>query len=522
MPDLGNGQERTFPEPAIPVSVGVLADLSGHTRHRRPLRERRFARVTTDNVNALLEAAQPRLEFWVPNCLMDAPGHSLKVSLQFRSLGDFEPDSFGFQIVPVRQLLRVRRALENLLAIFTPKLADVLRQIEEEYTSQRMIASLDRFGDALSRACHFESAEEKTFAAECVETWLDCKYNLGQDGDLGNMFSGYDELIRRQSDAVMQHPDFRRLRHTWTSLYRLAEAVEESADLRLRVLDVTPAELLDDLRRASHAENSNLHALVAGRELGSFGGQPFNIVLLDHPLTRQQSDMELLDRLAHVFTQSLSVLVTAVAPRFFGVESLEELAAFSDLRRLMRAGWYGRFDSFRQSLPAQHVVLFADEHGAWDGAARLALHLAGLTDLSPLRSEALQQLEDAMRAEGFGTASGCCDQLRTICAPPRGSRALDVLRLFRTAHLLSALFRLKAEAFASAREWEEFIRHASSLKDCGITVTVNDASSIGSLHLEMASRQPPDAGEGLRWTLDLRSWRIMAYQATAASRRVAV
>src|SRR5262245_57897450 len=89
--DLQIGGEERRKE--LPFVVGVLADVAGTPDPPMPkLRERAFATVTGTNIDAVMKAIAPRLAFSVPNRLSAAEG-TLRVSLRFASLEDFEPEN---------------------------------------------------------------------------------------------------------------------------------------------------------------------------------------------------------------------------------------------------------------------------------------------------------------------------------------------------------------------------------------------------------------------------------------------
>lgn len=101
----------------LPFVVGVMADLSGDPAEPLPrLKGRRFLEIDRDNLEDVLEKAGPRLALRVPDRLTGAQDSKLAVELRFRRMEDFEPHRVAEQIEPLRELLRVRRHLSDLLA----------------------------------------------------------------------------------------------------------------------------------------------------------------------------------------------------------------------------------------------------------------------------------------------------------------------------------------------------------------------------------------------------------------------
>jgi type VI secretion system protein ImpB len=102
----------------LPFLMGVLGDFTGQpTEPLAKLKERKFVEVTPDNFDDVLASMKPHLTFSVENKLSEeADAPKLGVDLNFRSLGDFEPDAVARQVKPLRELLELRTELANLRA----------------------------------------------------------------------------------------------------------------------------------------------------------------------------------------------------------------------------------------------------------------------------------------------------------------------------------------------------------------------------------------------------------------------
>src|SRR5437016_2640362 len=100
----------------LPFVMGVLGDFTGQPVEPLPrLVERKFVEVTPDNFDEVLEKMNPHLAFTVPNRLSDAPdAPQLKVNLNFKQLGDFDPEQVARQVQPLKQLLDLRTKLSDL------------------------------------------------------------------------------------------------------------------------------------------------------------------------------------------------------------------------------------------------------------------------------------------------------------------------------------------------------------------------------------------------------------------------
>jgi len=100
----------------IPFVVGVMSDLSGTSQAPKPkLKDRKFVEIDRDNFGDVLSSIKPEATALVDNKLTD-DGSKLKVTLTFNSMEDFRPERIVEQVEPLRQLLRARERLNDLLA----------------------------------------------------------------------------------------------------------------------------------------------------------------------------------------------------------------------------------------------------------------------------------------------------------------------------------------------------------------------------------------------------------------------
>jgi type VI secretion system protein ImpB len=127
----------------IPFVVGVLSDLSGQPdQPLPPLKERKFVEVDKDNFDRVLGQIGPRLAFKVDNRLSEDDTR-LGVELRFKSMSDFEPGAVARQITPLRKLLELRSAMNNLRSSLTgnDKLESILREVLSNPEALRRIGA---------------------------------------------------------------------------------------------------------------------------------------------------------------------------------------------------------------------------------------------------------------------------------------------------------------------------------------------------------------------------------------------
>jgi type VI secretion system protein ImpC len=166
-----------------------------------------------------------------------------------------------------------------------------------------------------------------------------------------------DRKVAAQLNAILHHPDFQKLEATWRGLHYLVEQVPPGANLVIRALNVTKADLLKDLEKAAEFDQSVLFKKVYEEEYGQLGGRPYGLLVGDYDFGRTGSDVRLLQMIAGVAAAAHAPFVAAAAPGLFGLEHFAELARPLDLARLFEGEEYVAWRSFRDAEDSRYVAL---------------------------------------------------------------------------------------------------------------------------------------------------------------------
>ena len=94
---------------------------------------------------------------------------------------------------------------------------------------------------------------------------------------LGVIIAEIDEAVNRQLNAIIHHPQFQRLESSWRGLKYLHNCMlrEETAEVKLRILDASWRELERDFEKQREFDQSYLFKAVYENEFGQAGGYPF-------------------------------------------------------------------------------------------------------------------------------------------------------------------------------------------------------------------------------------------------------
>ncbi len=108
-PATGNMQEQV----ELPLKMLMMGDFTGR-QDDRPLEERAPINVDKMNFTEVMAQQNLKVDISVDDKLSNEEGASLPVSLEFKSLADFAPESIVNQVPELRKLLELRSALNAL------------------------------------------------------------------------------------------------------------------------------------------------------------------------------------------------------------------------------------------------------------------------------------------------------------------------------------------------------------------------------------------------------------------------
>jgi type VI secretion system protein ImpB len=108
-PAKGEMQE----EVELPLKILVLGDFTLR-EDSRPIEERAPVNIDKDNFNDVLKAQDLTLDCVVDNKLSDEADAKMNISLDFKTLRDFEPDALIKKIPEMRKLYELRETLKAL------------------------------------------------------------------------------------------------------------------------------------------------------------------------------------------------------------------------------------------------------------------------------------------------------------------------------------------------------------------------------------------------------------------------
>ena len=198
------------------------------------------------------------------------------------------------------------------------------------------------------------------------------------------MIAEIDMLVGEQLDAILHHPRLLKLQGRWLGLAWLVGGLPVGARIRVKLLDLSWAELVRDLARAPEFDQSQLFRKVYEEEFGSPGGEPYGLLVVDHAIRHRPTpdaptdDVAALASLAGVAAAAFVPTVLAAAPELLGVDRFADLGVASDLADPFQGAEFARW----RGLASREDMRF------------IAVVLPGLLARAPWR-------DDPGRADGF-------------------------------------------------------------------------------------------------------------------------
>jgi len=369
----------------LPFVVGIMADLSGMPVDPLPkLKLRKFVEIDRDNFNDIMEAINPRLAFEVENKIAEDP-KTIVCELFFHTIDDFNPLKVVGQVAALNDLYQSRvkmhdlgtklegnDALQELLheVISTPDLQTQLKQqitdhknaeasgtpieVKEDDILQKLfkVGKLARNAEAEPYACDILMELLVQMDKDPEKKYADALLTFAE-----RLISAIDVELNDQLNEILHHPKFQELEGTWRALHYLVMNTETSTHLKLRLMNVTKKELLDDLEKAVEFDQSALFKKVYEEEYGTFGGHPYSCLVGGYEFTRHPQDMELLMKISNVAAAAHAPFIAAASPRLFDFDSFQSLCEPRDLAKIFEHTELIKWISFRNSEDSRYVAL---------------------------------------------------------------------------------------------------------------------------------------------------------------------
>lgn len=368
--------------PELPFVIGVLADLAGNaSRHQGSLTERSFRVLDVDTFANVLEELSPGLSYQVPN-LLTGEGQ-LNVELSFQSFDDFGPAAIARRVPFLQPIYQARteswKALVKAVgqnqaeSWVRPETSSPDRRERESGAvpseapspSRSSAAPLDPaelLRGALGRRSSEPISEARGIIDALARHIVPAQAGVPPESELRHLagrIRELDRLLGDQVNAILRHPDFRRLEAAWTGIHFLATSVETSESLELRVLSLNGGELHAAIGGAGDAEwrQGALYRWLCDEVYGVAGASPFGCLIVDFAFDHSPEDVKVLQGLTRVAAVAQTPILAGAKPELLGAARWEDVLGQRDPTKALHDAGHLAWRALRQASESRLLGL---------------------------------------------------------------------------------------------------------------------------------------------------------------------
>jgi type VI secretion system protein ImpC len=401
----------------LPFVMGVMADLSGMPLDPLPpIKLRKLVEIDRDNLPDFMTSINPRLALQVKDVIGDG-SEDLNVELFFKHMNDFGPINIAQQVPKLDKIYSSRVKLNDLVVKLegNDPLQERINEIVEDIKLRALLKSQidvvlksNKQSVTADFAVTAPGSEEKEQPATADEnaktpgkppaddaktTERDILKEMFVDGKLARdpsaevyacnillellfrieeskittmrnplvfvekVIADIDALLSAQINEILHNTAFQELEGTWRALHYLIMNTETSTQLKIRIMNVSKKDLLDDLENAVEFDQSQLFKKIYEEEYGTFGGHPYSCLIGGYEFTRHPQDILLLEKISNVAAAAHAPFIAATHPRMFDMESFSHLAGPRDVSKIFESTEMIKWKSFRDSEDSRYVAL---------------------------------------------------------------------------------------------------------------------------------------------------------------------
>jgi len=167
-----------------------------------------------------------------------------------------------------------------------------------------------------------------------------------------------DQVLNDQVNEILHNTKFQQLESTWRGLEEIVKNTNFKANVMIDFMDVTKDELYDDFEANSTAlANGAFFRHAYTKEYDQYGGKPYGAIIGLYEFEHTPRDLFWLRQMGKCAAASHAPFVSAVSPKFFGCNSIEELSGIKDLEGMLSQPKYGAFQALRDAPEAAYIGL---------------------------------------------------------------------------------------------------------------------------------------------------------------------
>ncbi|MFY2509996.1 type VI secretion system contractile sheath large subunit [Vibrio pectenicida] len=166
-----------------------------------------------------------------------------------------------------------------------------------------------------------------------------------------------DKKISDQLSVVMKNKELQKLEGSWLGLQKLVKNSELGPDLKIKLVDYTKDELLEQFEDAPAIDRSRFFNMVYQEEFGTAGGEPYGVLLGDYEFGYGDLDVALLSYMGEVASASHAPFIAAANASMFDFKSFRSFAEGKPVAAGFDSPAYASWNAFRESDDSRYVAL---------------------------------------------------------------------------------------------------------------------------------------------------------------------
>lgn len=362
------------PEPETPFRICILGDFSGRANRgildpASALEKRRPIEVDRDSIEDVMEKMGVEVRLSVAG--KDHP----PVSIRFNELDDFHPEQL-FERLELFQALRGTRKRLNDPRTFetakkevrswagADKTAEPLTPVSDEPapappgSGETVGSLLDQIvGQTEGRQPDVRAVTEQSEWDAYLQRIVGPHLVAGDDPEQEELVAAVDASISGLMEAILHKPDFQAIESAWLSLRFLVYRVETDAKLKVYLLDISKAELAEDLTRSDDLLSTAAYRLFVDQAAGTPGGEPWAVLAGNYTFDQTREDAEILGRMARISRLAGAPFISAAHSHLLGCESLADTQRADDWNRSADSDDLLAWDALKKLPEASYLGL---------------------------------------------------------------------------------------------------------------------------------------------------------------------
>jgi type VI secretion system protein ImpC len=236
---------------------------------------------------------------------------------------------------------------------------------EQQVENQQGAVQFNDFTRLLNKEFKPKTEEARSAVEDAVKTLaqqaLESTRLVDRDvvDTIQDMIAALDKKLSDQLNLILHHPDVQKLEGAWRGLHYLVTNTETDEMLKIRVMNISKAELQKTLKRykGTNWDQSPLFKQVYEAEYGQFGGEPFGCLVGDYHFDHSPQDVAMLGEMAKISSAAHCPFVAGASPTVLQMDSWQELSNPRDLTKIFQTPEYAAWRSLRDSEDSQYIGL---------------------------------------------------------------------------------------------------------------------------------------------------------------------